>query len=209
VRPLSGIYDLTRPLSGETAVYPGDRIPEFTTRDCGRYVVTDVCMSTHSGTHIDAPAHYLTGEMTIDQIPLKRLVGPCRVLDLHDVSGHIESRNLEGKIGGAHRVLLKTWSSGSTTFDPGYPGLDMTAAELIAGHGILCIGIDSPSIEPFEGDGTVHRRLLGAGTVIIEFLDLSGVSEGDYFMVALPLRLTGLDGSPARVVLMKKGDDFK
>lgn len=209
MRTLSGVYDLTRPLSGETAVYPGDRIPEFTTRDCGQYVVTDVCMSTHSGTHIDAPAHYLKGELTIDRIPLAMLIGPCRVLDLHDVSGHIESSDLEGKIGGADRLLLKTWFSKSETFDPCYPCLDVTAAELIAGHGISCIGIDSPSIEPFEGDGAVHRRLLGAGIVIIEFLDLSGISEGDYFMAALPLRLKGLDGSPARVVLMNKGDDFE
>ena len=161
-------------------------------------------MSTHSGTHIDAPAHYLPGEQTIDRIPLERLVGPCRVLDLHDVSGLIGSGDLEGKIGGADRVLLKTWFSGSEIFDPRYPGLDVTAAELILGHGISCIGIDSPSIEPFEGDGAVHRRLLGAGTVIIEFLDLSGVTEGDYFMAALPLRLKGLDGSPARVVLMNR-----
>jgi arylformamidase len=204
VRALPVIHDLTRPLSGETAVYPGDRAPEFTMRDHGQYVVTDICMSTHSGTHIDAPAHYLSGELTIDRIPLDRLVGPCRVLDLHDVSGLIGSRDLEGKIGDTGRVLLKTWFSGSEIFDPCYPGLDVTAAELIAEHGISCIGIDSPSIEPFGGDGAVHRRLLGAGTVIIEFLNLSGVPEGDYYMAALPLRLKGLDGSPARVVLMNK-----
>jgi len=72
----------------------------------------------------------------------------------------------------------------------------------ITGSGIKCVGIDSPSIESYECDGTVHRELLSHGCIIIELLDLSTVEEGDYTMVALPLRLTGLDGSPARVVLI-------
>ncbi len=75
------------------------------------------------------------------------------------------------------------------------------------GAGTLVVGIDSPSIEAPDGDGSVHRELLGRGIAILELLDLSGVPEGDYFMVALPLRLEGLDGSPARVILFGNGDD--
>ncbi|MDD1716761.1 MAG: cyclase family protein [Methanoregulaceae archaeon] len=198
------LHDLTRPLSKETAVYPGDKTPEFIRRDHGQYVVTDLFISTHSGTHIDAPAHYFQGGLTIDRIPLERLIGPCRVLDLSGVHGFISSRELRGKIGDAERVLLKTWYSGIKIFDPSYPGLDGTTAEFLAENRIACIGIDSPSIEPFGGDGAVHRQLLSTGTVIIEFLDLTGVREGDYYMAALPLRLEGLDGSPARVVLLDR-----
>jgi arylformamidase len=82
-----------------------------------------------------------------------------------------------------------------------YPSLSADAARLITANGLKCVGIDSPSIEIFNCDGAVHRELLGHGCIIIELLDLSQVSEGDYWMIALPLRLTGLDGSPARVLL--------
>ena len=90
------------------------------------------------------------------------------------------------------------------TFTEEYPSLALDAACFITDNGIECIGIDSPSIESFNCDGSVHRRLLGNGCIIIELLDLSDVPEGDYEMVALPLRLAGLDGSPARVILMKQ-----
>jgi arylformamidase len=78
----------------------------------------------------------------------------------------------------------------------------MTAATALLHAGIICVGIDSPSIEAYQSDGSIHRLLLSHGITIIEFLDLSKVLEGTYWMVALPLRLQGLDGSPARVILM-------
>ena len=89
-------------------------------------------------------------------------------------------------------------------FTEEYPSLARDAACFITDQGIECIGIDSPSIESFNCDGSVHRQLLGNGCIIIELLDLSDVPEGDYEMVALPLRLAGLDGSPARVILMNQ-----
>jgi arylformamidase len=116
----------------------------------------------------------------------------------------ITEDDLEGKLQGVKRILLKTRFSAMSTFCEDYPSLAHDAACFITKSGIKCVGIDSPSIESYNCDGSVHHRLLGSGCIIIELLDLSDVTEGDYEMVALPLRLAGLDGSPARVILIKQ-----
>jgi arylformamidase len=198
-------YDVTHELSEETPVYPGDIEPRFFPEDCGQYLLTGLRLSTHSGTHIDAPSHYLKNDESIDRIPVASLIGPCRVLDLSGVSGEITGEDLKGRIDGSARILLKTGCNFSGRFDPEYTSLGISAAKLIVAKGIISVGIDSPSIEKFQGTGDVHRELLGKGMVIIEFLDLGRVPEGDYQMIALPLRLHGLDGSPARVILCDSG----
>jgi arylformamidase len=199
------IIDVTRSLKKGMLVYPGDIIPSFTQVDHGRYLISDLHISTHTGTHIDAPAHYLKSGDTIDSIPLRNLIGRCHVIDVRETgSTTITAADLEGKLRGVKRLLLKTGFSGKDTFTEEYPCLAYDAACSITDNGIECIGIDSPSIESYDCDGSVHRRLLGNGCLIIELLDLSDVPEDDYEMVALPLRLAGLDGSPARVVLMKQ-----
>ncbi|MHB8164533.1 MAG: cyclase family protein [Methanoregula sp.] len=197
------IFDITRPLSAETLVYPGDSKPSFQQRDEGKYLISDLHMSTHTGTHIDAPVHYLKSGATIDTIPLINLIGSCRVVDVSSAGSTITAGHLDGKMDTITRLLLKTSFSGHHQFIENYPSLSFDAAHLITSKGIHCIGIDSPSIESYDCDGSVHRELLGKGCIIIELLDLSAVPEGDYDMIALPLRLEGLDGSPARVVLMK------
>ncbi|WP_292518491.1 cyclase family protein [Methanoculleus sp.] len=195
------IYDITRDLSGETVIYPGDIRPRFREIENGQYRVTEMVLGSHSGTHIDAPSHYLEGGMTVDEIPPRMLMGPARVLDCSDAGAVIGPASLTGRLAGASRLLLRTTFSGRREFDPGYPALSPEAAGLVVEAGITCLGIDTPSIEAYDGDGSVHRRLLGNGTVILELLDLSAVPEGDYFMVALPIRLKGADGSPVRVIL--------
>jgi len=184
------IIDITRPLSNSTVVYPGDTPPFFTQHDQGRYLISDLCMNSHSGTHIDAPAHYLKKGDTIDTISLSRMVGPCRVLDVSHAGREISEPVLRDRIGGASRVLLKTAFSTCTTFREDYPSLTHDAAHYLIKKGVQC-------------DGAVHRELLGNDCIVIELLDLSGVEEGDYSMVALPLRLSGLDGAPARVILLE------
>ncbi|MEI7856044.1 MAG: cyclase family protein [Methanomicrobiales archaeon] len=196
-------FDVTRPLSAETLVYPGDLKPSFRQRDEGNYLISDLHMSSHTGTHIDAPVHYLKHGETIDTIPLINLIGRCRVVDVSDAGSTITAKHLTGKTDNIDRLLLKTSFSGCNQFIEDYPSLSFDAAKYITGKRILCIGIDSPSIESYHCDGTVHRELLGKNCIIIELLDLSAVPEGDYDMIALPLRLEGLDGSPARVVLKK------
>jgi arylformamidase len=198
------IFDITRPLSGKTLVYPGDMKPSFTQRDEGKYLISDLHMSTHTGTHIDAPVHYLKYGDTIDTIPLINLTGRCRVVDVSGAGSTITAEHLVGKTANTPRLLLKTSFSEHEQFIENYPSLSFDAARHITGKGICCVGIDSPSIESYLCEGKVHRELLGKGCIIIELLDLSAVPEGDYDMIALPLRLEGLDGSPARVVLMKK-----
>jgi len=197
------IFDVTRPLSGKTLVYPGDVRPSFRQRDCGRYLISDLHMSTHSGTHIDAPVHYIKSGETIDALSLENLIGGCRVVDMTRAGSTITADHLAEKTEDITRLLLKTSFSGRNQFVEDYPSISLDAAHLIISNRIHCVGIDSPSIESYHCDGAVHRELLGNGCIIIELLDLSSVPEGDYDMVALPLRLEGLDGSPARVLLMK------
>jgi len=198
------IIDVTRPLINGMLVYPGDIIPSFSQADHGRYLISNLHLSSHTGTHIDAPVHYLKSGDTIDTIPLCHLIGRCRVIDVTGAGNLITAESLSGKLDGVKRILLKTRFSGIAAFTEKYPSLALDAACAITDNGIKCIGIDSPSIESFNCDGSVHRQLLGKGCIIIELLDLSDVPEGDYTLVAMPLRFAGLDGSTARVILMTK-----
>lgn len=193
--------DITRQLSPEILIYPGDSDVIFKKHERGQFLITDLSLSTHTGTHIDAPSHYLKTGATIDSIPLNYLIGKCKVLDLSEVENSIDANYLHGKIQQTERLLLKTSFSGANKFVENYPHLTKDAAKYITRYGMKCIGIDSPSIESYQSDGSVHRELLGHGCIIIELLDLSNVNEGEYAMIALPLPLAGLDGSPARVVL--------
>lgn len=197
------IIDITRPLSENILVYPGDSAPVFRQEDLGRYLITDLHLSTHTGTHIDAPAHYLKTGDTIDTISLSHIMGTCRVLDVTRAGTSISVNHLMGRLDDVERLLLKTSFSGTDQFNEDYPSLTADAARFIASCNMKCVGIDSPSIESYDCDGTVHIELLSHGCIIIELLDLSNVEEGDYYLVALPLRFTGLDGSPARVVLIE------
>jgi arylformamidase len=197
------IIDITRTLSEDILIYPGDKRPVFRQVDHGNYLISELHMSTHTGTHIDAPFHYLKAGDTIDSIPLSHVMGTCRVIDVTCAGKQITSNHLEGRLDGIHRLLLKTSFSDTDCFDENFPYLTSDAARLVTGSDMKCIGIDSPSIESYNCDGTVHRELLSKGCIIIELLNLSNVGEGDYILVALPLPFAGLDGSPARVVLIE------
>jgi len=198
------IFDITRLLSEDTPVYPGDHSPAFSREEHAWYRISNLNLGSHTGTHIDAPSHCIGGGETIDRVSLDSLIGRCRVIDARSAGLMITEPYLTGKLGGAQRILLKTAWSGSGSYDEAYPAISPDAARLLTEHRIRCLGIDSPSVEPYGDDGTIHRLLLGNGCLIIEFLDLTDIPAGDYTMIALPLRLAGLDGSPARVVLMKE-----
>jgi len=194
-------HDATRPLTHGAVVYPGDDVPSMIQEDCGRYLLSHLHLSSHSGTHIDAPSHYIRGTACIDEIPFDKLTGKCRVLEIPGREPEIAAATLGPALAGTGKILLKTWFSKEMEFREDYPGLSPDAADALVSAGIECVGIDSPSIEPYHGDGSVHRTLLSHGIVIIELLALEGIRGGDYWMVALPLRLGGLDGSPCRVIL--------
>jgi arylformamidase len=196
------IIDLTRSLSPETMVFPGDPAVRFSSIDEAGVTITSLSLCSHSGTHIDAPCHYYKDGAGVDQIPLTHLIGRCRVIDLQTAGDEITAADLSERLCGASRVLIRTWFSEKTTFDQHYPALSREAAALLCREKVICVGIDTPSVEPFTGDGSVHRELLREGIAIIELLDLSRVAEGEYWLTALPLPLKGLDGAPARVVLL-------
>ena len=201
------IIDVTRALSPDIVVYPGDLVPEWETADNGQYRTTLLRISSHSGTHIDAPLHYFKEAMSIDQVPLSLLVGEVWVSDLSSLRGEIQPEHLEEIPPGTGRLLIRTCFSEAERFSPDYPYLTPESARWLRDRGVRCVGVDSPSIEVFGGDGTVHRLLLEAGIIIIELLDLADVAEGRYLMAALPLPLKGVDGSPARVILIEKREE--
>ncbi|NYT04817.1 MAG: cyclase family protein [Methanomicrobiales archaeon] len=197
------IFDITRPLDAATMVFPGDPAPVFVEEDAGGYRITHCTLSSHAGTHIDAPAHLFPGGMTVDAIPPSRLCVPVVVVDCREVQGAVTAADLAGSVHEGAGVLIRTRYSETGRFSPDYPYLSVDAARYLAGRRVAILGVDTPSVDRYGGDLAAHRLLLGEGTPIIELLDLAGVAEGRYFMVALPLRIRNLDGSPARVLLFQ------
>lgn len=209
---MARIYDVTVPLSASIPTYPGDpRFQmEFTQRieDGQPCNVSRIAMGGHSGTHVDAPYHFLADGATVDQLPLEILLGKARVVEVA-AREKIERADLEAlDLRDDLRVLLKTRMSGqlrSPQFQEDFVYLTPDAATYLVQAGIKLVGIDYLSVEQFGShDFPAHHALLGAGVVIIEGLDLSQVEAGDYEMVCLPLRIAGADGAPARVVLRSR-----
>ncbi|MDO5845773.1 MAG: cyclase family protein [Methanocorpusculum sp.] len=173
------LYDVSRALYPGMPVYPGD--PEFTATPLrsGESFIAALSLGTHTGTHIDAPAHYFAGAGGVDAIPLASLVGEVEVARFPDFSG----------------------TAPAVFFQDAQPLSAETARELVA-RGITAVGCDTDSI----GGGDVHRILLQAGVAVIECLDLRGVRTGMYRMAALPLKIAGGDAAPARVILIDDSD---
>ena len=191
------IHDITRPLSPETFVWPGDPAVTYSQRVQDGYTVTGICMGSHSGTHIDAPLHVIPGGAGIEAMPLEAAVGPALLRDV--LPGPVPALVFEGI--GLPRVIIRSGWSADEPDRYGY--LQAEDAGILVEAGIVAIGTDAPSIEAPEGDGAVHRILLAAGVVIIELLDPGDLPGGEYMMIALPISCKGLDGSPARVILIE------
>jgi arylformamidase len=179
---------------------------------------SSITFGSHTGTHIDAPAHVMEGGLSIDKIPLENFVGLCRVFDFSEESGEaITKQMLKGKLekiflsasGGkkGERILLKTKNSlwGFKEFYEDYVYLDGDAAEYLAGLDVLLVGIDALSIKKRGGkDNRPHTALLSKNIPIVEGLNLSSVAEGEYELFCLPLNFTGIDGASARAILIEK-----
>ncbi|MEI8354957.1 MAG: cyclase family protein [Deltaproteobacteria bacterium] len=202
------IYDISVPLSIDTPVYPGDPqivLKPFLSIQKGDSAnVSILSLSTHSGTHIDAPQHMDDGGATVDQIPLSTLIGRTLVVEIGGAKliGRKELERLPIK--GEDRLLLKTDNSqlwNQAVFSDGYASLSEDGAAYLIEIGIRLIGIDYLSIESFSGNGNTHKELLSQMTVILEGLDLSGVPAGIYELICLPLKIRGGDGAPARAIL--------
>ncbi len=169
--------------------------------------VSLLSMGSHTGTHVDAPAHFIEGGATVEALPLDSLIGPALVAEV-GCERLIGRRDLEPlPLGSQSRLLLKTrnsalWAAGDFSRD--FVALDLEGARHLTERGLRLIGIDYLSIEAFHSPGhPVHRHLLGAGVVILEGLDLSRVAPGVYELVCLPLPVRGIDGAPCRAVLRR------
>jgi arylformamidase len=163
--------------------------------------VSRLTMGTHTGTHIDAPIHFLKGGGGAEEVPLENLVGPARVIEIKDPHA-VRAEELQvHNLGVRERLLFKTSNSErcwkTSQFVPDFVSIAEDAASYLAGLDTLAVGIDYLS----AGNPETHRTLLGAGVVILEGLNLTAISQGRYELLCLPLKILKGDGAPARVLL--------
>jgi len=207
------IYDISAPVRTGGLVYPGN--PEIViesqqaiSQGAGANV-SSIKFGSHTGTHVDAAKHFFDDGETIDEIPLDRFIGPAILIEVDETLMSVGAKDLEQHdLNGHSRVLIRTRNSGFLTqpeFQRDYTYLAPDGAEYLVSLGVELVGVDYLSIEQFRsGHHRTHRTLLEKKVVIVEGLLLGGVPAGDYDMVCLPLRLEGLDGAPARAVLIER-----
>jgi arylformamidase len=206
------IIDISVPIRSAGLVYPGNpsievELQQAVAKGAGANV-SFIRFGSHTGTHADAARHFFDDGQPVDQIPLERLIGRAIVLHFDDsvrAVGAAELRRFD--LGGHTRVLLRTRNSAllsQAEFVRDYTYLAPDGAEYLVSKGVELVGIDYLSIEQFHsGHHKTHRTLLEKAIVILEGLDFSQVSAGEYDLICLPLRLEGCDGAPARAVLVK------
>ncbi len=208
------IYDISVPLRAGGVVYPGNPPIEITAQQAiakgAGANVSRVDFGSHSGTHVDAPKHFFDDGVGVDALPLDVLMGPARLIAMADSVKSVGEAELRAHdLGGVTRLLIRTrnsaWlASGDGEFHPDYTFVAPDGAAYLVSLGVQLVGVDYLSIEQFHsGHHRTHRTLLGAGVVIVEGLVLTEPPPGDYELRCLPLRLSGLDGGPARAVLVK------
>lgn len=207
------IYDVSLPLVSGGLVYPGNPpisiTPEQAVSQGASANVSRVEFGSHTGTHVDAPKHFFDDGAGVDSIALEVLMGPARLLAFSDTVTSIGEAELAAHdLTGVARVLLKTRNSkwlatGSREFRSDYTYLAPDGAEYLARLGVRLVGVDYLSVEQFHsGHHRTHLTLLGHGVVIVEGLRLVEPPPGEYRFICLPLRLVGMDGAPARAVLI-------
>ena len=206
------VIDISLPISESLAVWPGDppiRITQPAHLDRGDMLtITRLDMGAHTGTHVDAPAHFIAGGVGVDAIDLNALVGPALVVGVPEVDA------LSAKVlanlpipPGTERVLFRTrnseqWARGGNEFLEDFVGITEDGARWLVEQAIQLVGVDGLSVGPFHDPVPTHLVLLRAGVVVVEGLNLSAVTPGVYRLVCLPLRIVGADGAPARVILI-------
>lgn len=203
----SCIFDISPTVSPDLPIWPGDTpFSASTTWQLGEHCpvqVSRVALSTHTGAHCDAPSHFIDGGQTIDRVGLDAYIGACRVI--HCVGApRIEPFHVQPFLDDVPpRVLLRTYLHAPLrTWDRNFPGVAPEAVDLLASHGVRLIGVDTPSLDPQESKTMdAHRRVHTHGIAILEGIVLDEIAAGDYELVALPLKLAGLDASPVRAIL--------
>ena len=203
------IWDISMSIHPGMTVYKtrDENRPVFTVaRDHtgGSAYETRVTLNLHTGTHVDAPLHILENGSTIEKMELDRLITRCRVLDLSHVEDRITQQDLASQTIDANDFLiLKTRNSQLDAFDYGFVFLDESGARYLKYKKIKGVGSDSLGIERDQPGHPTHRLLMGAGIIILEGLRLAQVSAGEYTLIALPLKLEGVEASLVRAVLIQ------
>lgn len=201
------VYDISVPIHPDMIIYegnPGMRLERVDSIEDGASAnVSRLELGVHTGTHVDAPLHFLSDGAGSEAVDLEPLIGPTVVVDATSVERDLDEQALAGlQIPDAtQRVLLKTpngrlWDADA--FTRNFVRLTGSGARYLIDKGVRVVGIDFLSI----GDAEAHRELLGAGVIPIEGLDLREVEPGEYELACLPLKLEGSDGAPARAVLL-------
>ena len=208
------IVDISVPVSAGLPVWPGD--PQI---EIQRYrLISDgsnsndsrLSCSVHSGTHVDAPAHFIENGASVEQLPLEILMGPVTVVELLEADIITpELLETQALAPDTRRLLIKTknsalWANPGHPFNPDFVALNSESARWIVTQGIGLIGIDYLSIQMFkDAEPLTHRILLEAGIIIVEGLDLRKAAPGEYQLCCLPIKLAGCEGAPARAVLIE------
>ena len=206
-------YDITLPISDSLVLWPGDppvQITQPSNIERGdTETITRICMGAHTGTHVDAPLHFVKEGNPVDSLPLDVLIGDAVIIDTEDHS-ELSASVLQtlGIPPQAKRILFKTrnsrhWMRGESAFFTDYVAVSEDGAWWLIERGCSLVGIDYISIAPFYDTVSTHLALLKAGVIVLEGLDLSAVEPGNYHMTCLPLKLAGGEGAPARVVLAR------
>jgi len=212
------IYDISVPITPDMPVWPGDPavdLQQVTAIALGDSAnISQLSMSVHTGTHIDAPKHFIDNGNTIGQIPLDKLVGEVLVMQIdHSVNVItdlvLQSHPAFDQLKSTRKVLFRTrnsalWRTSPNDFRTDYVGIDKSGAGLLTSLGLDLIGVDYLSIAPFEETLTPHQALLAEEIVLLEGLDLSKVPPGIYELYCLPINLHGCEGAPARAILIDR-----
>jgi len=208
------IYDISVTITPRIPVWPGDpsvvleRIEKI--EDGANANVSRMEMGVHTGTHVDAPVHFVPGASSVEEMPLDVLTGPVQVVRIPDSVAFIGAEEIRaaGIQPGTTRVLFKTnnsalWSHLEDGFYKEFVGINESGAESLVKIGLRLVGIDYLSIAPYKHSRPTHEVLLKAGMVVIEGVDLRAVEEGVYTLYCLPVKLGGSDGAPCRAILIE------
>ncbi|MFS0915669.1 cyclase family protein [Brevibacillus sp. 179-C 1.1 NHS] len=200
------MYDVTATVYEGMTVYKNkpEKQPKIQTVTNGYVTESRIDMDLHTGTHVDAPLHMVNAGNTFESISLEKLVGSCKVLDLTAVEDRITRADLESfDLAQGDFVLFKTKNSFEEVFSFEFIFLSEEGAEYLSELGVRGIGTDALGIERSQEGHPTHKKLFAAGVIVVEGLRLAEVPAGEYFMVAAPLKLTGTDAAPARVLLFE------
>ncbi len=207
------IHDISLTITPALPVWSGDppvRLSQPSHLERGDIcTITRLDISAHTGTHLDAPAHFIRGGSTVETLDLDTLIGPALVVDARGY-GHLTAEAFDALAipAGVQRLLLRTdnslhWQRGETAFVEDFIAIDPGGAAWLVAHGVRLVGIDYLSVGSFDNGVPTHEILLGAGVIAVEGLDLSAIEPGEYQLICLPIKLGGADGAPCRAVLMR------